>query len=394
MGSFKNLIHYIGLISFVSIALSTMALLLVLFVFNGLEDLVKSLFRSFDPDIKVELKKGKSFVLDTDLMGQIKAIEGVVKVVDVIEDNALLCYQGRQMVVKLKGVSEDFIHQNCLAAFIKQGSFKLKQEGKDFAIIGNGVQHALSVHLANHSHVLQIFYPRDVKGNTSISSPLYQCKNITAGAVFAVEKRFDENHVIVPVDFAATLMDMDGERTALEIQVAAGFSTDEIQRKLRECVPDSFQVLNSNEQQATLMQAIHIERLFVFLTFSLILLVASLNVFFVLSMLVLDKRQDIATMYTLGATSRDIKRIFLMEGLFIALSGAALGMIAAWVLSWLQQTFGVVSLGTETSLVEAYPIRRKASDFVYTAVSIVVMALIAVYPPAYLATKAPVEAQR
>lgn len=383
----KNLIHRIGLVSFISIALSTMALLLVLSVFNGLEELIKTLFRSFDPDIKIALKKGKAFTLDSSLSHQITAVPGVSKVVEVLEDNALLRYQDRQVIIKLKGVSEAFLHQSRLEPFIKQGSFKLKQETESLAMLGSGVQYALSVSLLNQFHPLQVFYPGNIKSSTLLPQQLYTCKNIRPGAVFAVEKQFDESYVIVPIEFAAALMGMGAKRTALEIQVAEGFSIRQVQQALKRCVPDSFQVLNSHEQQATLMQAIHIERLFVFVTFSFILFVASLNIFFILSMLVLDKRKDIAVLYTLGATPQDVRHIFLIEGLLIALSGTVVGMVAAWGLSWLQQTFGLVSLGVQTSLVDAYPIKRQVSDFVYTAIGVVLMTLIAAYRPAQLAAK-------
>jgi len=370
-----------------SIGVSTMALLLVLSVFNGLEGLIGSLFRSFDPDIKITLKKGKTFALDASLRQQIETTQGVFKVVDVLEDNALLRYREHQAIIKLKGVSEEFLHQSRLEPFIRQGSFKLKQGAECFAVLGSGVQYALSVPLSNQFCTLQVFYPRNMKDGTLLPQQLYRCKNIRPGSVFAVEKQFDESYVIVPIDFAASLMGMENKGTALEIQVADGFSIDQVQQALKLFVPDCFQVLNSNEQQATLMQAIHIERLFVFVTFSFILLVASLNIFFILSMLVLEKRKDVAVLYTLGATPGDIRGIFLIEGLLIALNGAAVGMAAAWGLSWLQQTFGLVSLGAQTSLVDAYPIKRKVSDFVYTAIGVVLMTLIAAHRPAQLAAK-------
>ncbi|MCU0317944.1 MAG: FtsX-like permease family protein [Amoebophilaceae bacterium] len=383
----KNLIHRIGLVSFISIAVSTMALLLALSVFNGLEELVSSLFLSFDPDIKITLKKGKAFSLDTGLRNRIQAVAGVSKVVDVLEDNALLRYRERQAIVKIKGVSEEFLYQSRLAPFIKHGNFKLKHGTECFAILGIGVQYALSIPFASGLHTLQIFYPRHTQSNIVLPQQLYRCKSIKPGAVFAVEKQFDVNYVIVPIDFAAALMNMSGKRTALEIQVEDGFSIDRVQQDLNLFIPNCFQVLNRHEQQATLIQVIHIERLFVFLTFSFILLVSSLNIFFVLSMLVLGKRKDVAILYALGATPKDILYIFLIEGLWIALSGVAVGMAVALGLSWLQQEFGLVSLSTQTSLMEAYPIKRKVSDFAYTAIGVVLMTLIAAYRPAQLATK-------
>jgi len=387
------LIHRIGLVSLVSIAVSTTALLLALSVFNGLEGLIKSLFCSFDPDIKITLSRGKAFTLDTSLRSKINAVPGVSKVVDVLEDKALLRYQDRQIIIKLKGVSEEFIHQSRLEPFIRQGHFKLKQGEECFAMLGSGVQYTLSIPVHNdQAHMLQVFYPTNMGANTLLTQQLYLCKSIRPGAVFAVEKQFDESYVIVPIDFAAALMGMRDKSTALEIQVAEGYVIDQVQQTLRSLLPNYFQVLNSTEQQATLMQAIHLERLFVFLTFSFILFVASLNIFFILSMLALNKRNDIAVLYTLGATSKDIRCIFLIEGLLIAVSGATIGMIAALLLSWLQQTFGLVSLGTQTSLLEAYPVKREVSDFIYTAISVVLVTFIAAYRPAQLAAQSKIKA--
>ena len=332
-------------------------------------------------------KEGKTFALDTRLRQQIKTVQGVSKVVEVLEDNVLLRHQEHQTIVKLKGVSEEYLYQSRLAPFIRQGSLQLKQGAASFAILGCGVQYALAVPLSNPWCTLQAYYPSHTKGSTALPQQLYRCAQIRPGAVFAVEKQFDDNYAIVPIDFAAALMGRENERTALEIQVANGFSIHQVQRALKLFMPASFQVLNSHEQQATLVKAIHIERLFVFLTFAFILFVASLNTFFILSMLVLDKRKDAAVLCTLGATPSAIRRIFLLEGLLIALGSVAIGMVVAYGLSWLQQTFGLISLGAQTSLLEAYPIKMKVSDFMYTAVGVVLMTLIAAYRPAQLASK-------
>ncbi len=384
----KNLIHRIGLISCASIAISTAALLLVLSVFNGLEDFIHSLFRSFDPDIKITLKEGKSFTLNTDLRQEIKTAPGVSKVVEVLEDNALLRYQERQAIVRMKGVSEDFLYQSRLEPFITRGGFQLKQGTEYLAILGCGVQYALAISLYDRSYTLQAFYPRNLPGITMSSQQLYKRGCIRLGSVFAVEKQFDDSYIIVPIDFAASLTGKQNQRTALEVQVAHGFSINQVQKTLKLLVPDCFHVRNSYEQQATLIKAIHIERLFVLVTFAFILLVASLNTFFILSMLVLDKRKDIAILHTLGATPTEIRYIFLIEGLLIAWSGAIVGMVLAYGISWLQQTLGLISLGAQqTSLLEAYPIKRKVSDFVYTAIIVVLMTLVASYRPAQLASR-------
>lgn len=383
------------MVSLASIAVSTTALLLVLSVFNGLEDLVTSLFRSFDPDIKITLKKGKTFQINAPLRQQINELIGVAQVVDVLEDNALIRHRDHSVVVKLKGVSEGFLNQNSLASFIRDGEFKLKRGEQPLAILGSGVQYALRIPWSTTSScVLQVFYPNNVGTNALLQQQLYRSKHIQPGAVFAIEQGLDSSYVIVPIDFAAALTGKQGRTTALEIKVAQGYSVNRVQQKLKQLLHDDFYVFNSQEQQATLLKAIHIERFFVFSTLAFILCIASCNIFFVLTMLARTKKNDIVVLYTLGANARDVRLVFLIEGLLIALGGAAIGMIVAWVVSWLQQTFGLVTLGTQTSLVAAYPVKRKLGDFVYTAVSVVSVALMAAYRPAQLAAHTAIAVHR
>ncbi|MFN7095418.1 MAG: ABC transporter permease, partial [Burkholderiales bacterium] len=175
--------------------------------------------------------------------------------------------------------------------------------------------------------------------------------------------------------------------TALELQVKPGYSIKKIKKELISCLPASLQVRDSNEQHATLMRAMRIERLFVLITLCFILLVASLNIFFMLSMFVLDKRKDIAILYSLGATKSHIQWIFLLRGLLIGLSGAILGMLVAWLLTELQEKFGLITLGMQTGVIEAYPIKRQPEDFIFTTVAVVVITLLAAFRPAQLATR-------
>jgi len=383
----KNLIYRMGLIACLSIALSTMALLLVLSVYNGLEEVVRKLFDAFDPDIKVELQQGKYFTLSPELTDQVKVIPGVAQVVEVIEDNALLSYAGRQLVVKLKGVSDNFMADSRLTSHIIQGKLKLKNEHQNFALLGAGIQYALSIRLNNLFEDLQVFYPRSHKLGVIAPQNLYRTAWIKPGAVFSIEKYFDENYVIVPLSFATNLLGDTDKRTALEIQIRQGFSTKKVQKQLQTTLPKQFQILNRDEQQPTLMRTIRIERILVLVTFALIVVVASLNLFFILSMLVLAKRTDMAILYTLGANTKMIKNIFLLEGLLIGITGTLIGMALAWFLSWLQQKFGIISLGMQTSLIEAYPIKRQFSDFIYVGIGVTLTTLLASYRPAWLATQ-------
>lgn len=382
-----NLIYRMSLIAWLSVALSTTALLLVLSIFNGLEDVVRKLFYAFDPDIKIELKQGKYFTISPDLIHKIESIPEVTKVVEVIEENALFTYHGHQLVAKLKGVSANFVQGSPLATHIIQGKLELEKNGQNFALVGAGIQYALSIRLNNIFEELQVFYPRNNKPNAIVPQNFYRTGWIKPGAVFTIEKHFDENYVIVPLNFATQLLGNTDKRTALEVQVMRNKSITKVQQALQALLPQQFKVLNRDEQQMTLMRTIRIERILVFTTFALIVIVASLNIFFILSMLVLAKRPNIAILYILGATPETIRNIFLLNGLLIGLSGALAGMLLAWSLTWLQQKFGLISMGMQTSLIEAYPVKRQISDFIYVGIGVFLTTLIASYRPALLATR-------
>lgn len=379
----KNIVHRMRTIASVGIAISTMALLLVLSICNGLEDFIKSLLRTLDPDIKIELSEGKTFVPTPELIEQIHAIAGIDKVVEVIEDQVILAYHYRQWAVKMKGVSDNFLQHNPLADCITEGHFCLRQADLPLAMIGIGIQEQLAINLADTFTHLQVYYPR----STPWLYPTYSYKLIKPGAVFAAEKRFDDNYAIFPIDFVTDLIGTDNQRTALEVQVGAGYSVSQVQKALQKRIPTCFAIRNRTQQQASLLRAMHIEHLFVSCTFGFILLVATLNIFFVLSMLVLEKRSDIAVLYALGARCRDIHALLVIEGLLIGLSGAMIGMGLAGVLSWLQETFGLISLDTQTSLIQKYPMRRQWIDFVYTPLGVGLATVLASYYPARLAAR-------
>ncbi|MDQ3392855.1 MAG: FtsX-like permease family protein, partial [Bacteroidota bacterium] len=255
-------------------------------------------------------------------------------------------------------------------------------------IIGRGIQYSLSISPSNDFYTLQVFYPRNVRVGTIDPTKLYNRKNIMPGGIFAIEKQYDENYIFVPLDFAQELFEYKGKRTSLEIMTAPGARLNQVQARLKSLLGEEFQVLNRDEQHSGLLKAIHIEKLFVFITFSFILAIASFNIFFSLTMLAIDKKKDIAVLYSLGANDAIIKKIFLAEGAIIAFSGAFFGLLGGLIICWLQQTFGIVSMGMETSVLDAYPVKMQFQDFLYTAISIIIITFVASYRPAMIATRA------
>lgn len=377
-----------------AVAVGTMSLVVVLSVFNGLEDLIRSLHNYFDPELKIVPSSGKSFEVSDELLESIRDTEGVAILTQVVEDNAYVQYRNAKMVVNLKGVEENFIEHRRLDKRMVQGELKLKENGIDYAIMGRGVQYALNVMNMAEMHSLQIYYPRRGRVSTANIASSLNRMNIMPAGVFAIEKQYDMSYIFVPLDFAIDLLDYENRRTSLEVKVQDGISIGATQRRLKALLGERFEVLNSDEQHSSLLKAIKIEKLFVYLTFSFILLVASFNIFFSLTMLAIDKKKDIAILYAMGANNKLIKSIFLSEGAIISFSGAILGLGIGLIICIIQQQFGIVSMGMATSVLESYPVKMQAGDFLYTGLTIVLITLAASYRPAHIATRVDLRSSR
>ena len=369
------------------VAVCTAALIIVLSVFNGLEDLLRTLYNTFDPQIKVEAAMGKSFHYTPGLADSIKSIEGVDIVTEVIEDYAYVKYRQADMVVTIKGVSDNFLDQKRIDSAIVMGNLRFHDGPVDYAIIGRGVQIALSINPSSDIYPLQIHYIKDANTATLDPNKLYSRKNILPGSVFAIEKNYDDNYVFVPLEFARELLDYGDRRTSLEIKVKDDANIDAVEREMTELLGDGFLVQNNEEQHQDLYKLLNLEKVFVFIAFSFILGVGSINIFFALSMLAIDKKKDISVLYAMGASDSLIRRIFLLEGVIISLGGALAGLLIGALICWAQQAFGVVSMGMETSVLEDYPVKMRAIDFIYTSASIVAITLLISYRPAVIATR-------
>jgi lipoprotein-releasing system permease protein len=385
----KNFINIISLLSMVGIAFSTAALIIVLSVFNGLGGLLRSINTSFDPEIKIEPVKGKSFELTEGLLTRIKSIEGVHIVTEVIEDYVYVRYRDADMVVTMKGVSENFIDQHRLDNHMEDGSLRLRENGTQYALLGRGVRYALSVSIQENFFPLQVYYVKGGKPASLNPSQLYTSRSIQPGGVFSVEKNIDENYMFVPLEFAQKLLEYGNKRTSLEVQTASGSDAVKLQNKLKEVLGDAFRVLNNEEQHQAIYKLLKIEKLFTFIALSMLILVASINIFFSLMMLAIDKKKDITILSAVGAPESLIQNIFLTEGALIAFWGAGLGLILGGLICWLQQQYGLVGMGMENALVSSYPVKMKAADFIITALIITVITLFVSIYPARVAARSP-----
>jgi lipoprotein-releasing system permease protein len=366
----SGFINFISFISMLSITFATAALVIVLSALNGMEYLLRKMFSSMDADLVITPVQGKSFELTQEMMLKIQNFEDVKSTCKVIEDNALLKYRDKQMIVRMKGVEKSFIQHSDLQDYIIYGNYKLEDSIYYGAILGRGVQYRLSVTMDDQFSLLQLIYPKNTKKININPEKAFNVINLVPECVFAVEKQYDDNYLIVPLKVAQYLMDYQQKISYLEIYLHNAKNLKYVQRKLKGFLGENFKVLNSDEQHAAFLKAVKIEKLIVYFIFTVIIAVASISIYLSLSMLVLEKRRDIKTLFMLGAEPGTIKLIFFYVGTFVALSGAFLGLVLGLILCWVQQTFELVSMGMQTSVVDAYPIKIHAFDLIVSFLTI------------------------
>ena len=384
----KNFINVISIISVVAVTIITAAIIIVLSVFNGLGDLIQSLNNSFDPEIKIESSKGKSFTVSQPLLEKIKSIEGVEVVTEVIEDYSYARYNNASRPVTIKGVSDNFVEQQRMPKqSIIEGEMSLKKNGVPRALIGSGVQNSLSISLEDDFNLLQLYYVKNLKSGVLDPSKLYTQKGIKPGGVFAIVQNFDENYVIVPLEFAKELLNYENKRTSLEVKTNSAARIERVEREIQKAIGDNFKVLNSEEQHQDVYRVIKLEKLFASIAAVLLLVIGSINIYFNLMMLALDKKKDITILAAMGADGRLLKNVFITEGLLIAAIGTCLGLLLGAGIVLLQQNFSLVSLGMNTSVVDGYPVKLVYWDFVYVFLAMSTVTIAISSRPAALATR-------
>ena len=372
----------------VGVAISTMALVAVMSVFNGLEDLIRGLFSSFDSELQVTPVAGKSFVATEDWLTAIREVEGVEVITEVIEDNALLEYRGNQHIARVKGVSDNYFEHERFSKGYFWGDTTLGTGMRPGAILGRGVAFALSVNLDDINSVLNIYYPKAPKSAASLDpNQLYASGQVEPRGFFSIEQGVDNEYILVPIDFFKDLLGYGQKRTALELKVSPEYSISTVQKAVQAHLGADFAVKNADEQHATLIRTVKLEKLFVFLTLTFILALASFNIFFSLSMLAIEKKKDLAVLKSMGAKNSLIRGIFLKQGALIAFSGAILGLILGLLLVGAQAKFGLISLGIASGVVDAYPVRIHWPDLGWISLAVVTITLLASWRPAWIAAQ-------
>ena len=383
----KSFINFLSITAFIGVMVGTSSLIIVLSVFNGLEDLLKSLYINFNPEIKIVSNNSKYFIQNNDQINNINNIEGVDFVSKVIEDRAIASYNGIEIPVYIKGVDSSFSFQNRLNKNIVEGDFILKKNSSSYAVVGRGVKYKISLNLNDNFNNLILysvspdfsFIPSGIQ-----KKPFNQMSIIPSG-VFAIEQQIDNNFIISSLAFVEKLFEKKNKITALELKINEKQDVYKIKSDIKNIVGDDYNVLTIEEQHSDLYKILKTEKLIVFIIFSFILIISSFNIFFLLSMHAIDKKRDLSILLSLGFTEKSIKKIFYYESMIISILGIIIGGALGVLLCVLQNEYGLVSLGMETAIIKYYPVKVKLSDILIIVSIVFFISIIASIKPSLIA---------
>lgn len=386
-------INVISLISVVGVSVATMALVVVLSGFNGFSDLIASFFTGFDPQLKIEPAKGKAVAADDPILTEIKKLPEIEVATECVEEQALAMYRNKQAMVTIKGVEDNFDSlTNINDILYGDGKFELHAANLQYGILGIRLAQDLGTGVAWRNY-LNIYAPQR-EGQYDASNPteaFVEDSLISPGALFQVKQsKYDKGYIITSIDFARRIFSRQGEITSLELRLKADVDIDEAKARIKKITGNKFTVKDRYEQQADTFNIMRIEKLFAYAFLTFILMVACFNIIGSLSMLIIDKKDDVRTLRYLGATDKQINRIFLFEGRMISVFGAFIGILVGLLLCWLQQTYGLVSLGNRAGnfVVEAYPISVHPWDVILIFFTVIIVGWLAVwYPVRYMSKR-------
>lgn len=384
-----NIINVISGISVVGVAVATMAMVVVMSVFNGFSDLVATFFTAFDPQLKVVPAAGKTVAADNPKIKAVRELDFVDLTSETVEDQALAIYGDRQAMVKIKGVDDNFekltkIDELCYG----EGIYELHAADLQYGIVGIRLANTLGMS-ANWRHFLHIYAPNRT-GQLDLMNPMEGFvvdSLLSPGVVFCVQQgKYDKNYILTSLSFARMLFQCDGELSALEVKLKPGTNVSSAKAEIENIVGEEFSVLDRYEQQADTFNIMKIEKLMAYIFLTFILVVACFNIIGSLTMLIIDKKEDAETLRALGARESLIRQIFILEGWMISIAGAIIGVLAGLALCLAQQQFGIVSLGEQSGafVIDAYPVSVHYGDVALIFFTVIIIGFLSVlYPVRY-----------
>jgi len=365
----------------------TMALIIVLSVFNGLETLVRSIFNTFDPDLKITPVEGKTFVPDTAKLSLLSNINGVACYSQCVEENALLRYGDKQYVAAIRGVDGNYSQVTGIDSSMWDGEFILSSsQGRPYAVPGIGVANFLGIRV-NFIEPLNIYVPKRTGTADLDPEDAFNRNFIFPSGIYQVEQEYDSKYVFIPIDFARELLEYDSEVTSLEIKFEEGAKEAVVQKEVARLFGKEFTVQNKYEQQEIFYKVMRSERIAIFFILTLILIIASFSIIGSLTMLIIEKERDIEILKSLGADNQLIRKIFIFEGWLISIFGAVAGIVLGFAVCWVQQRYGLVRLQSDSLIVNAYPVVMKVRDFIVVPATVLLIGFWAAWYPVRFLTR-------
>ncbi len=377
----QNIINIISAISVGGIIIGTMALVIVLSVFNGFQTLIDTFFSSFDPDLKITPVEGKMFDPKEFEFEKIKNLPGVIHYAEIIEEVALLKYGKQIYPAVVKGVPENYTKYTGIDSLIIDGSFTLENQGINYAVVGQGVAYNLGIRLEFTDHIM-VYVPKKGKQVSVNPARAINHNYIYASGVFAVLEEIDSKYIIVSHKFASDLFESEQQVSSVEIGLNSDVKTKKIQKEIEKILGNGFHVKNKYQQHDLIFKTMQSEKWSAYLILVFILVIASFNVLSSLSMLIIDKKEDIYIFRSMGATSKTIGNIFLFEGWMISVVGAITGTLLGLLICWVQIKFEIISLPhSGTFLISAYPVQIIFTDILLILTVVLLIGFLASYYP-------------
>lgn len=384
----QNIINIISGISVVGIIVGTMALVIVLSVLNGFISLINNLYSNFDPDIKITAVKGKMFNPSDFPFEKIKNIPGVVYYTKVIEEVAMLKYGSQQYFAVVKGIPDNYGKCTNIDSLMVDGKFILKEQNINYAVVGQGVAYNLGVGL-NFVDPIRIYVPKRGKQSTINLASSINHNYIFPSGVFSVLEDVDSKYILVPYQFAADLFETKNQVSAVELGLDKKANQKKIQKEIERILGNSFHVKNKNQQHDLIYKTMKSEKWAAYLILVFILIIASFNILGSLSMLIIDKKEDIMILRSMGASSKLIRRIFLFEGWLISVTGAILGTLLGVFTCWIQMRYEIITFpGNGSFIISAYPVQIIYTDILFILSVVLFIGFIAAwYPVKFISQK-------
>lgn len=378
----RHIINWISRISVAGITLGTLALIIVLSVFNGLDHLIRSLFSSFDPDIKITAVEGKTFRADSALLGRLTAVPGVATWCGVLEENALLKYRDRQAIATIKGVGPEFTDVSGIDSMLVDGEIILTGSERTLGVIGRELAGELGIGL-NFINPIHVYAPK--RSGRILLNPVQSINHsiLFPSGVFGVQQDYDSKYLIVPLDFARDFFEYpDDEVSALELKISDSRMIPEILKKISSNLGPEYKVADRLGQHEGFYRVMKSEKWAIFLILGFILIVASFNTISSLTLLMLEKKTDMQILRSLGASQLRIRQIFLLEGLLVTGVGMLIGLVLGAIVCILQQQLGIVRFPESGSfVVNIYPVRMLFTDFLLVMGLVGVIGFMAAWIP-------------